>query len=173
MLNGGRRFPPGSGAHFPISPRPPGCASGHAAAQRACAVHGAAAARPADPESEGNRMVLGPGTAASAHMPSPLSVHSAPHSGLPVPAVGGVMGHLVVSVAGAQDSGSDSAWGTKFRLHRGGAHWCLAPTFSTHIYGHRTDQDTHTHTHIHRCSTQGHRLLPAHIQREACTHICQ
>ncbi|XP_064427386.1 ribonucleoprotein PTB-binding 1 isoform X2 [Mirounga angustirostris] len=56
LLHGSAGGKQGSAAHFPVSPRPPGCTSGHATAQRARPIHGAPAARPADPESEGGAL---------------------------------------------------------------------------------------------------------------------
>lgn len=106
---------------FPRSPpRSPGCPPGHAAAQRARPVHGAAAAGPADPGAEGNHS--GP-QAPSAPTRTPAAPFSFTHnSHLPMvhPWSGcGLSGRVPGAqngswpVAGAQGSGSDSVQGRK------------------------------------------------------------
>lgn len=64
------------------SPRPAGRPPSHAATQWARLVHGAAAARPADPESEG-KAARGPPGSLITHLHTPLNVHPKPQSRLP------------------------------------------------------------------------------------------
>lgn len=69
LIDGG--VPPGAHLPFSGSPRrPPGRTPGHAAAQRARPVHSAAAARPADPESEGNGRPWATGSLLTSRSPS-------------------------------------------------------------------------------------------------------
>ena len=143
LIGGG--VPPGARLPFSGSPpRPPGRTPGHAAAQRARPVHSAAAARPADPESEGNGRPWGHGLPPHSHPAAPrhsISNTACTHQRVvhrqwgcgPSDCV-----HGARPVAGAQDSGSDSVKAEAAQGSRGASH--------PHPLKHTHTHTQHTHT---------------------------